>query len=143
MHRQANMKRLIWGGVYAAGMLAVAGLLAGCSQTCSEAGVVGKFTMRSGSDTYDLQLANDGTGALARNGHQMESLTWEWANEQVFLHVSRATIDQLMAPAGRETPAGVANFRAGYFGLDPQCRLGSSKAWALGVYDSVAFSRGE
>jgi hypothetical protein len=125
LKESARMERC----VCAAGMLAISGLV-GCSQTCTQAAVVGKYMMRSRSDTYELRLSNDGTGTLSRNGEPMERLTGEWgsSSEQVFLHVSRAVIGRLLALIGRATPAGVANFRGGYFWPKPtvQIRFGKS-----------------
>jgi len=123
-------------------ILALAGL-AGCSQTCTHAEIVGNYTMRSGSDTYDLSLSNNGTGTFYANGKMIERLSWErWPeNEQIFIHISREVLDRLDALTGHTIPAGATNFRSAYFGLRPECRFGSAKRLAIGVDGTLAFSR--
>lgn len=128
--------------LYAISTLAIV-VLTSCSQTCTQAAITGNYTMRSGSNTYDLSLSNNGTGTLYINGKMMEHLSWErWSgNDQIFLHVSRGMLDRLDALTGHAIPAGVANFRSGYFGLSPECSSGSAKQLVIGVDDTVAFSR--
>ena len=101
--------------LYAISTLAIV-VLTSCSQTCTQAAITGNYRMRSGSNTYDLSLSNNGTGTLYINGKMMEHLSWErWSgNDQIFLHVSRGMLDRLDALTGHAIPAGVANFRSGY-----------------------------
>ena len=130
-------------GVWAAGVVTLA-LVSGCSQTCTQAGTLGEYTLRSGSDTYDLRLAGDLTGLLVRNGELTGSFTWEWNNDQPFLNVSGAVMDRLDELSGRTAPAGLPKVHASYFGLDPRCRFPSHKAMALALGvdgDAPAFAR--
>jgi len=120
----------------------VATSLAGCSQACTSVAVAGRYTMRSGTDVYELNLAKDGVGSLSRNG-VVEAFNWEWwsESEQPFLHVSRGLLDDLMGRAGHPTPRDSANFRSGYLGLDPKCRAGSAAELDIGVDGELRFVR--
>src|SRR5581483_4369702 len=117
----------------------VATSLAGCTQTCTPAAVVGQYSMRSGPQVYELALENQGTGSLSRNG-MVETFTWEWwsESEQPFLHVSQPVIDDLMARAGTPRPRGTVNTHSGYLGLIPQCRAGELD---IGVDGALRFVR--
>jgi hypothetical protein len=121
---------------------AVAIALAGCSQTCTSVAVIGHYTMRSGSDVYELVLAKDGTGSLSRKG-VVESFTWEWwtESEQPFLHISSEASDDLMARAGTPPPHDVAKTRSGYLGLSPKCRSGSATELDIGLNGDLRFLR--
>ena|SRR5579863_2663619 len=120
----------------------VATSLAGCSQACTSVAVVGRYTMRSGTDVYELNLAKDGVGSLSRNG-VVEAFNWEWwsDSEQPFLHVSRGLLDDLMGRSGHPTPRDSANFRSGYLGLVPKCRAGSAAELDIGVDGELRFVR--
>jgi hypothetical protein len=113
--------------------------LVGCSHTCTPAATVGIYSMKAAADTYDLNLAKNGSGSISRNG-QAESITWEWANQQVFLHVSRELLEDLGKLIGHQTPSDAAGFRSGYFGLDPKCHAGRATELSLGE-GGASFSR--
>lgn len=142
MHRQPATHPRGRVALYAVLLLAIIGLTA-CSQACTQAAIVGDYTLRSGSDTYGLSLSNSGTGTFYINGKMVERLSWErWSgNEQIFIHVSHGVLDRLDALTGDAIPAAAANFRGAYFGLTPECKSGSAKKLAIGVDDTVAFSR--
>lgn len=116
--------------------------LVGCSQTCTPAAVNGRYTLRSGPDTYELRLAKDGSGLFFQNDRQVGGFTWEWepVPEQVFLNVSGEVLDRLSAldahPTRHET-----KFRSAYFGMSPQCRSGLAATLGIGVDEEVRFSR--
>lgn len=95
--------------------------------------------MKTAADTYDLSLAKDGSASISRKG-QEESITWEWNNQQVFLHVSRELLEDLGKLTGHQTPSDAANFRSGYFGLEPKCHAGQATELALGE-GGASFSR--
>jgi hypothetical protein len=95
--------------------------------------------MKAAADTYDLSLSQDGSGSMSRNG-KTEPLTWEWGNEQVFLHLSRELLDDLGNLIGHKTPPDAAAFRSGYFGLDPKCRARHAIELSLGE-STASFSR--
>jgi hypothetical protein len=113
--------------------------LTGCGQTCTPATAVGRYAMQSTADTYGLSLSKDGSGSISHN-EKTELISWEWTNEQVFLHLSRELLDDLDNLAGHRAPADVANYRSGYFGLDPECHAGKATKLALGD-TSLSFSR--
>ena len=113
--------------------------LAGCSETCVPSAPVGLYTMKAAANTYVLRLKEDGSGSLSRNG-QTDEIRWEWANEQVFLHLSRERLENLSELIGQRTPPDAANFHSGYFGLDPVCRSGQTTELNLGE-NAARFSR--
>jgi hypothetical protein len=113
--------------------------LVGCSHTCTPAETVGIYSLKAAADTYELNLAKDGSGSISHNG-QAESIRWEWANQQVFLHVSREILEDLGKLIGHQTPSDAASFRSGYFGLDPQCHTGRATELSLGE-GGASFSR--
>jgi hypothetical protein len=115
-------------GIYLLTMAA----LPGCSQSCTPDATVGKYKLKSTSDTYDLSLSKDGSGSLSRN-RQSESISWEWANDQVFLHLSRELLEGLGNLVGHHTPPDAAKFQSGYFGLEPKCHAGHATELTLGT----------
>jgi hypothetical protein len=137
-------------GVCAACTLAST-VLAGCSRTCTQSAVVGNYTIRSGADTYDLRLANDGTAILSRDGRSIAHLPWDWYGEQIFLHVDSGEVfdqletladpDHVMARAGIAARTHGAKVNVA-FGLTPECWFGSVKALRIGAEaPAPAFSR--
>jgi hypothetical protein len=113
--------------------------LIGCSQTCTSDAAIGRYHMKAAADTYDLSLSQGGSGSMSRNG-KTEPISWEWNNEQVFLHLSRELLDGLGNLIGQRTPPDAANFHSGYFGLAPKCRAGHATELALGEA-AASFSR--
>jgi hypothetical protein len=118
---------------------------AGCSHTCNLSGIDGRYQMRAGSDSYELSLSTDRVGALTLNGTQVEALSWELepSNRQVFIHISRASIELLKRLAGEpKIPSDSAQWKSGYFGLMPICGLsGKAKRLELDVDGQHSFSR--
>lgn len=133
------VNRVRTGGLSAVGVLGLT-VMSGCGRACTQAGCVGEYSLRSGSDTYDLLLGSDQTGALSLNGQPIESFKWEWDNDQPFLQVSGATTSRLEVLAGNRPLPGLSKFHASYYGLDPRCRFRSHRAvaLALGVDRGVA-----
>jgi hypothetical protein len=106
------VNRVRTGGLSAVGVLGLT-VMSGGGRACTQAGCVGEYSLRSGSDTYDLLLGSDQTGALSLNGQPIESFKWEWDNDQPFLQVSGATTSRLEVLAGNR----LARFRVLRIGL--------------------------
>jgi hypothetical protein len=118
---------------------------AGCSHTCNQSDIEGRYQIQAGSDNYEVGLSTGAVGALTLNGAQVEALGWEFepSNRQVFVHISRATIELLKRLAGEpKIPSDGAQWKSGYFGLMPICgRTGEAKRLDLGIDGQRYFSR--
>ena len=82
---------------------------------------------------------------LTLNGTQVEALSWELepSNGQVFIHISRASIELLKLLAGEpKIPSDSAQWKSGYFGLMPICGLsGKANGLEFGMDGQHSFSR--
>jgi hypothetical protein len=123
----------------------VAVISVGCSHGCNVSDIAGSYQMQDGSDNYELRLTPEGLGALTLNGVQVETLGWdlEPSNGQVFIHVSRATIELLKRLAGEpKIPSDGPQWKSGYFGLMPICgRLWNARRLELGPDSQRYFSK--
>src|SRR5580698_4832079 len=111
--------------------LSICGLLIttliGCGRSCTSESAEGTYSMSAGSRVYELRLAAGGLGTLSRDGRP-ENISWQWENEQVFLHVAgELARDLLVLSAPPVARATVAKSNEAYIGLVIKCRSGLAK----------------